>query len=256
MKTTKIEWTEKVWNPSIGCDKVSAGCKFCYAEIFAKRLKAMGIEDYKDGFKFKILPHRLEEPTRIKKPTKFFVNSMSDLFHEEMPFEYLDMIFNVVRKTPQHIYQILTKRDKIMLEYFSNHKLPENVWLGVSIENATFKERIDSLRKIKAKIRFISFEPLIGSVGKLNLSGIHWVIVGGESGRRARPIKQNWIEEIFNQCKAQNVAFFFKQWGSWGADEVKRSKNKNGRLFKGRLWNEYPTIHSPYYRMKQKYRQL
>ncbi|MFA3783189.1 DUF5131 family protein [Melioribacteraceae bacterium 4301-Me] len=242
MKTTKIEWTEKVWNPSIGCDKVSAGCKFCYAEVFAKRLKAIGIEDYKDGFTFKILPHRLEEPVRIKKPTKFFVNSMSDLFHEEMPFEYLDMIFDIIRKTPHHIYQILTKRDKIMLEYFSDNKAPSNVWLGVSVENSTFKKRIDTLRKINAQVRFISFEPLIGAVGSLDLRGIHWAIVGGESGRKARPIKKEWVEEIFNQCKEQGVAFFFKQWGTWGADEVKRNKKLNGRMFKGKVWDEYPII--------------
>lgn len=240
MKQTKIEWTEKVWNPSIGCDKVSAGCKFCYAENFSKRLKAMGIEDYKDEFIFKILPHRLEEPLKIKKPTKFFVNSMSDLFHEEMPFEYLDMIFDIIKKTPHHIYQILTKRDKIMLGYFSKKEVPQNVWLGVSVENATFKKRIDSLRKIKAKIRFISFEPLIGSVGEVNLKDIHWAIVGGESGNKARPVKKIWIEEIFHQCKQQNVAFFFKQWGTWGADEIKRNKKANGRKFKGKVWNEYP----------------
>ena len=242
MKRTKIEWTEKVWNPSIGCDKVSAGCKFCYAEVFARRLNAMGVEDYKDGFAFKILPHRLEEPVKIKKPTKFFVNSMSDLFHEEMPFEYLDMIFDVIKKTPQHIYQILTKRDKIMLEYFSNKEIPENVWLGVSVENTTFKKRIDSLRKIKSKIRFISFEPLIGAVGEVNLKDIHWAIVGGESGRRARPIKKEWVEEIFQQCKKQNVAFFFKQWGTWGADEIKRNKKVNGRVFRGKQWNEFPNV--------------
>jgi len=240
MKQSKIEWTEKVWNPSIGCDKVSAGCKFCYAEIFARRLKAMGIDDYKDGFAFKILPHRLDEPLKIKKPTKFFVNSMSDLFHEEMPFEYLDMIFDVIKKTPFHTYQILTKRDKIMLEYFSNKNVPTNVWLGVSVENSTFTKRINSLRKINAKIRFISFEPLIGSVGDINLDKIHWAIVGGESGNRARPVKQVWIEEIFRQCKQQGVAFFFKQWGSWGADEIKRNKKANGRLFRGKEWNEYP----------------
>lgn len=240
MKTTKIEWTEKVWNPSIGCNKVSAGCKFCYAEVFAKRLNAMGVEDYKDGFVFKILPHRLDEPLKIKKPTKFFVNSMSDLFHEEMPFEFLDMIFKVINKTPQHVYQILTKRDKILLEYFSENDVPPNVWLGVSVENATFKSRIDSLRKVNAEIRFISFEPLIGAVGEINLENIHWAIVGGESGVKARPIKKNWVEEIFNQCKEQDVAFFFKQWGTWGADEVKRSTKVNGRKFKGRVWNEFP----------------
>ena len=240
MKQTKIEWTEKVWNPSIGCDKVSAGCKFCYAEVFAKRLRAIGVEDYKDGFIFKILPHRLEEPLKIKKPTKFFVNSMSDLFHENMPYEYLDMIFDIINKTPQHVYQILTKRDKIMLDYFSNKEVPLNVWLGVSVENATVKKKVNSLRRINANIRFISFEPLIGSVGEVNLKDIHWAIVGGESGVRARPIKQIWVDEIFQQCKQQDVAFFFKQWGTWGADEVKRNKKANGRVFKGKVWNEYP----------------
>ncbi|GIK61613.1 MAG: phage Gp37/Gp68 family protein [Ignavibacteriota bacterium] len=242
MKTTKIEWTEKVWNPSIGCDKISAGCKFCYAEVFARRLKAIGVDDYTDGFMFKILPHRLEEPLKVKKPTKFFVNSMSDLFHEEMPFEYLDMIFNVIKKTPQHIYQILTKRDKIMLKYFFNNNVPENVWLGVSVESSTFNKRINSLKKVNAKIRFISFEPLINSVGELDLKGIHWAIVGGESGRSARPIKTEWVEEIFQQCKKQNIAFFFKQWGTWGADEIKRNKKVNGRKFRSKEWNEYPLI--------------
>ena len=242
MKTTKIEWTEKVWNPSIGCTKISPGCKNCYAEVFARRLQAMGKEEYKDGFKFKILPHRLSEPLKIKKPTKFFVNSMSDLFHEQMPFSFLDQVFEVIEKTPQHIYQILTKRDAIMLKYFSNRKPADNVWLGVSVENAKFKYRIDNLRKIPATIKFISFEPLLGAVGELDLSDIQWVIVGGESGHKARPMKSQWVEEIFIQAKKQNVAFFFKQWGTWGADMVKRSKSKNGRLFQGKEWNEYPAI--------------
>jgi len=242
MKSTKIEWTEKVWNPSIGCDKVSAGCKFCYAESFAKRLQAMGLEDYSDGFKFKILPRRLEEPLRIKKPTNFFVNSMSDLFHEEMLFEYLDAIFDIIKKTPQHTYQILTKRENRMYEYFLSRNVPENVWLGVSVENAANKKRIDKLVRIKAKIRFISFEPLIGAIGKTDLYGIHWVIVGGESGHNARPLKKEWVEEIFQQCEEQKVAFFFKQWGTWGADGIKRNKKANGRIFRGKEWNNYPEI--------------
>ena len=242
MKLTKIEWTERVWNPSVGCDKVSAGCKYCYAEIFSKRLQAIGMKDYADGFKFKILPHRLEEPLRIKRPTKFFVNSMSDLFHEEMPFEYLDKIIDIIKRTPQHIYQILTKREKRMLGYFSTRKVPENVWLGVSVENGDYKARIDYLRKVNAAVRFISFEPLIGPVGKLDLDGIHWAIVGGESGIKARPIKKEWVEEIFRQCKEQKVAFFFKQWGTWGADEIKRNKKANGRIFLGKEWNEYPEL--------------
>jgi len=240
MKTTKIEWTEKVWNPSIGCNKVSPGCKFCYAEIFANRLKAMGMKDYQSGFEFKILPHRLNDPLKVSKPTKFFVNSMSDLFHEKMPFEYLDKIFDVINQTPQHIYQILTKREKRMLEYFSIREVPQNVWLGVTVENATFKKRINVLKEINAIIRFISFEPLIGPIGEMDLNGIHWAIVGGESGQRARPIKKEWVEEIFKQCKEQNVAFFFKQWGTWGADSVKRNKRANGRKFNGKEWNEFP----------------
>jgi protein gp37 len=240
MKQTKIEWTEATWNPSVGCNKITTGCKYCYAEVMAKRLKAIGNKDYNEGFKFKILPKRLTEPLRIKKPTKFFVNSMSDLFHEKMTFDFLNKIFEVIEKTPYHIYQILTKRDELMLEYFSDKKVPPNVWLGVTVENSDVKDRINTLKQIDAMIRFISFEPLINSVGKVDLTGIHWAIVGGESGVNARPIKVTWIEEIFEQCKHQNVAFFFKQWGTWGADEIKRNKKANGRLFKGKEWNEYP----------------
>jgi len=242
MSTTDIEWTEKVWNPSIGCNKISSGCKFCYAESFAKRLQAMGMQDYTDGFKFKILPHRLGEPLKTKKPTKFFVNSMSDLFHEDMPHEYLDEIFSVIQNTPQHIYQILTKREKKMAEYCQNKVLPPNVWLGVTVEDAKYKYRIPVLQGINAFVRFISFEPLIGSVGNLDLSGIQWAIIGGESGKKARPMKVQWVEEIFEQCKKQGVSFFFKQWGTYGADEIKRSKKRNGRLFLNQEWNEYPVL--------------
>lgn len=242
MNNTSIEWTEKTWNPSIGCNKVSAGCKYCYAEVFAKRLKSMGVKDYEDGFRFKILPHRLNEPFKIKKPTQFFVNSMSDLFHEEMPFDYLDQVFEVIEKTPHHIYQILTKREQKMLEYFQNKKVPKNVWLGVSVENKSFVYRIESLKQINCSIRFISFEPLIGSVGTIDLKNIHWAIVGGESGLKARKIKVEWVQEIFEQCKKDGVAFFFKQWGTWGADEIKRNKKKNGRIFLEKEWNEYPLI--------------
>ena len=191
MKTTKIEWTECVWDPSIGCDKVSDGCKFCYAEIFARRLKTMGLKDYQSGFEFKILPQRLEDPLKISRPTKFFVNSMSDLFHEKMPFEYLDKIFEVINKTPQHIYQILTKRENRMFEYFSTRDVLENAWLGVSVENAKFKNRIDVLKQINAAIRFVSFEPLIGPVGELDLTKINWAIVGASRGKRQDPLEGN-----------------------------------------------------------------
>jgi protein gp37 len=242
MKTTKIEWTEATWNPSIGCSKVSAGCQNCYAEIMARRLQAMGTSGYEDGFEFKILPERLLQPASIKKPTKFFVNSMSDLFHEKMPFEFLDKIFEVIANTPQHHYQILTKREQILKSYFSDRKVPENVWLGVTVEQEHTKHRIDVLRNIDASIRFISIEPLISNVGVLNLAKIHWVIVGGESGANARRMNPQWAINIQKQCAQQNVAFFFKQWGTWGEDGVKRSKKANGSTLLGKEWKEEPKI--------------
>jgi protein gp37 len=240
MKQSKIEWTEATWNPSIGCDKISAGCKNCYAEVMAKRLQAMGSAGYEDAFKFKIMPDRLESPLKVKKPTKFFVNSMSDLFHEEMPFEFLDKVFETIQRTPQHTYQILTKREKVLEAYFQNRIVPNNVWLGVTVEIASKKNRIDILRKIDAKIRFLSIEPLLENIGKLDLSDIHWVIVGGESGFKARPMKEEWAINIQKQCDEHRVSFFFKQWGAWGADGVKRSKKANGRILLNKEWNEKP----------------
>jgi protein gp37 len=242
MKTTKIEWTEATWNPSIGCSKVTAGCRHCYAETMARRLQAMGVAGYEDGFEFKILPERLHQPESIKKPTKFFVNSMSDLFHEKMPFTFLDEIFEVITKTPQHHYQILTKREKRLQEYFSSRKSPENVWLGVTVEHESTKHRIDVLRNINAKIRFISMEPLIGDVGQLDLNGIHWVIVGGESGVSARRMNPQWAINIQRQCADQQIAFFFKQWGTWGEDGIKRNKKDNGSILMGRKWKEEPKL--------------
>jgi len=242
MKTTKIEWTEATWNPSIGCSKVTAGCKNCYAEVMARRLQAIGVAGYEDGFTFKILPERLYQPTSIKKPTKFFVNSMSDLFHEKMPFEFLDKIFEVIEKTPQHHYQILTKREKNLQKYFAKRKVPVNVWLGVTVEHVDTKHRIDILRNVDTSVRFISIEPLIGDVGKLDLSEIKWVIVGGESGVSARPMNPQWAINIQQQCAEQNVAFFFKQWGTWGEDGVKRNKKENGSILLGKEWKEEPVI--------------
>jgi protein gp37 len=241
---SKIEWTEATWNPSVGCDKISAGCLNCYAEVMAKRLQAMKAPGYEDGFKFKVIPSRIESPLRIKKPTKFFVNSMSDLFHEEMPFEFLDQIFDTIRKTPWHTYQILTKRDEILFRYFQGRSVPENVWLGVTVEAKHRKNRINVLRKIGAKVRFLSIEPLLNEMGTLDLEGIHWVIVGGESGQGARPMKQNWALNVQKQCSEQGVAFFFKQWGAWGADGIKRNKKANGRLLSGQLWDESPFVES------------
>ncbi|NJM52899.1 MAG: phage Gp37/Gp68 family protein [Blastocatellia bacterium] len=240
MKYSKIEWTEATWNPSIGCDKISAGCKYCYAEIMAKRLQAMKSPGYEDAFKFKIMPDRLETPLKVKKPTKFFVNSMSDLFHEEMPFEFLDKVFQTIRQTPQHTYQILTKREKVLEEYFQKRTVPDNVWLGVTVEIKSKKNRIDVLRNIDAKIRFLSVEPLLESLGKVDLTNIHWVIVGGESGHKARPMKPEWAIDIQKQCDVQGVSFFFKQWGAWGEDGQKRSKKLMDGFFWGKNGTEIP----------------
>ena len=242
MTTTKIEWAEVTWNPTVGCSKVTAGCKNCYAEIMARRLQAMGAKGYENGFNFTMLSDRLLQPLDVKKPTKFFVNSMSDLFHEKMPFEYLDQIFEVIGNTPQHHYQILTKREKKMKKYFEKRRVPSNVWLGATVEDEKTKNRIDVLKSIGATIRFLSIEPLIGDVGVLDLSGMHWVIVGGESGSNARPMNPDWPKSIQKQCKQQNVAFFFKQWGTWGEDGKKRSKHANGCLLNGKEWKEEPNI--------------
>lgn len=246
MKQSKIEWTEATWNPSIGCDKISAGCKNCYAEVMAKRLQAMKSPGYENAFQFNMMPDRLDSPRKVKKPTKFFVNSMSDLFHEEMSFEFLDQVFETIRKTPQHTYQILTKREKILEDYFQNRTVPNNVWLGVTVEISSKKNRIDVLRKIDAKIRFLSIEPLLENIGKIDLTEIHWVIVGGESGHRARLMKPEWAENIQKQCDEQDVSFFFKQWGAWGADGKKRSKKANGRILLGKEWNEEPDFNLAY----------
>jgi protein gp37 len=245
MKQTKIEWTEATWNPSIGCSKISTGCQNCYAEVMSKRLQAMKAPGYEDGFKFKILPERLHLPTKIKKPTKFFVNSMSDLFHEKMPFSFLDEVFAVISSTPQHHYQVLTKRATILADYFSQRCVPRNVWLGVTVESPENKSRIDILRNIDARIRFISIEPLVADVGNINLQDIHWVIVGGESGNKARPMDERWALNIQKQCEEQNVAFFFKQWGTWGADGVKRNKKVNGSKLSGKEWKAEPQLIIP-----------
>lgn len=243
MSTSKIEWTEETWNPATGCDKVSAGCKNCYAEVMANRLQAMGTPGYENGFSFSIMPDRLEQPLKRKKSTKYFVNSMSDLFHEKMPIEFLDKIMGIIDLTPQHVYQILTKREDRMFEYFQNRSVPENIWLGVTVEDKKHGvPRIDKLRNINATIKFLSVEPLLEDIGEIDLTGIHWVIVGGESGAKARPMKPEWAMNVKKQCDKQNVAFFFKQWGTWGSDGVKRSKKTNGRILNGQEWNEYPEV--------------
>lgn len=242
-QSSRIEWTEATWNPTVGCTKVSPGCKHCYAEVMAKRLQAMGTPGYENGFKLTLLPERLNEPIKRKKPTVYFVNSMSDLFHKSVPDTYIEQVFGVIEQCPRHTFQILTKRAERMERFFKNRAVPDNAWIGVSVEDKKYGvERIKHLKKIKAKTRFLSIEPLLEDVGKLSLKGIHWVIVGGESGNKARPMKQEWVESIQQQCEAQAVQFFFKQWGGWGADGVKRSKKANGRLLAGRTWDDMPDL--------------
>lgn len=239
--TSKIEWTEQTWNPIVGCTKISAGCKHCYAETMAKRLQAMGTPGYENGFALRLLPERLADPAKRQKPTVYFVNSMSDLFHEKVPESYIEQVFDVIAKTPQHHYQILTKRAARLARYFRDRTVPPNVWLGVSVENRRHGvPRIDYLRTVPARIRFLSVEPLLEDVGELDLRDIHWVIVGGESGPKARPMKPEWADAVRRQCAEQDVAFFFKQWGGWGADGKRRAKSKNGRLLNGRTWDEMP----------------
>jgi protein gp37 len=241
--SSRIEWTEATWNPVVGCTKISAGCKHCYAEAMAKRLQAMGTSGYENGFKLNIVPSRLNEPLQRSRPTIYFVNSMSDLFHERVPDAYIERVFDVITRTPQHTYQILTKRAAHMARYFRIREVPSNAWLGVSVENRRHGvPRIDLLRTIKARIRFLSVEPLLEDIGKIDLSDIHWVIVGGESGPKARPMKAEWADSVRLQCEAQGAAFFFKQWGGWGADGKRRSKARNGRLLGGRTWDEMPAL--------------
>lgn len=241
--TSKIEWTEQTWNPTTGCTKISPGCAHCYAETMAHRLQAMGTKGYENAFQLRLIPERLNDPLKRKKPTIYFVNSMSDVFHEGVPFDYIDMIFATIAKTPHHTYQILTKRADRMAEYFASRDVPQNAWLGVSVEDKKYGvPRIDYLRTVNAHIRFLSVEPLLDDVGELNLKDIHWVIVGGESGPKARPMKPEWAESIRDQCEKAGVAFFFKQWGGWGVDGKKRAKKYNGRELNGRTWDEMPAI--------------
>jgi protein gp37 len=241
---SKIEWTEQTWNPVTGCIKVSPGCKHCYAEVLAKRLKAMGTPGYENGFAhINLLPERLTQPLQRRKPTVYFVNSMSDLFQEAVPFEFIDGVMEIIGQTPRHTYQILTKRAGRMAEYFRDRPVPANAWLGVSVEDKKYgKPRIEQLRTIRAATRFLSVEPLLEDLGQLDLTDIHWVIVGGESGVKARPMKEQWALNVKDQCLKQGVDFFFKQWGSFGQDGQKRSKRDNGRRLDGRVWDAIPLV--------------
>lgn len=239
--TSEIEWTEATWNPTTGCTKISPGCKNCYAEKLSKRLKAMGVKKYRNNFQFTEQPNDLELPFTWKKPKKIFVNSMSDLFHENARMEYIASCFHTMIQANWHVYQVLTKRSHIMVQFsklFENYfgdKIPPHVWMGVSVENEDYKWRIDDLRKVKCNTRFLSIEPLLGPVEELNLKKIDWVIIGGESGHGFRTVKKEWILDIIKQCKKQKVAVFFKQWGGI------RPKS-GGRVINGRTFDEYPEI--------------
>ena len=238
---SKIEWTEHTWNPVTGCTKISPGCKHCYAEILANQLNAMGTPGYENGFNIALHPERLDDPIKRKKATVYFVNSMSDLFHEKIPFGFIDGVLDRIVRTPQHRYQILTKRPMIMQRYFATRDVPRNAWLGVSVENKKHGlPRIDVLRSIPAEVRFLSIEPLLEDLGEFDLSGMSWIIVGGKSGPKARPMRADWVRSIQRQCEMLGVPFFFKQWGSYGDDGIRRAKASNGRLLDGRTWDELP----------------
>lgn len=235
MRTTKIEWTESTWNPTSGCTKVSLGCQNCYAERMAKRLQAMGNEKYQHGFELTLHPDVLSLPYSWKTPRMVFVNSMSDLFHEQMPLEYIQQVFQVMNDNRKHTFQVLTKRAEIVREYSEYLTWTENIWMGVSVEAQEYIERIEHLRETGASMKFLSIEPLLGEISAMDLSGIAWVIVGGESGPGARPMKKEWVIKIKEACISQDVSFFFKQWGGV-------NKKKAGRLLEGRTWDEMPTI--------------
>ncbi|MBI5191249.1 MAG: phage Gp37/Gp68 family protein [Nitrospirae bacterium] len=233
MGNTTIQWTDKTWNPVTGCTKVSNGCKHCYAATMAKRLKAMGQPNYTNGFELTLHPHMLGHPLRWKKPARIFVNSMSDLFHRDVPLEYIQQVFDVMRKTPQHEYQVLTKRAERLAAVSRSLSWPDNVSMGVTVESADYLHRIDHLRGTGAKVKFLSLEPLLGHLSGLDLTGIDWVIVGGESGPGARPMNPEWVRKIRDKCVAAGVPFFFKQWGGV-------RKKTAGRILDGRTWDETP----------------
>jgi protein gp37 len=223
------------WNPITGCTKVSAGCKFCYAEVMAKRLQSMGVEKYKNAFQITLHEDALPIPYTWKKQKIVFVNSMSDLFHEDVPFEFIKRVFTVMNENPQHTFQVLTKRAERLFELHKELYWTHNIWMGVSVENEKVVDRIDFLRNTNARIKFLSLEPLIGPLNNINLTNMDWVIVGGESGWKARPMKSNWVLDIMDQCSQAKVAFFFKQWGG-------TNKKKTGRILEGKTWDEMPKV--------------
>ncbi|MEO8172745.1 MAG: phage Gp37/Gp68 family protein [Sediminibacterium sp.] len=235
MAQSSIEWTEMTWNPTTGCNKLSAGCKFCYAEVMAMRLQAMGIEKYKNGFELALHEDALDIPYTWKKSKVVFVNSMSDLFHKDVPLAFIQKVFKVMNDNPQHVFQVLTKRADVLLKHHTHLKWTHNIWMGVSVENEKVMKRIELLRQTNARVKFLSCEPLIGPLPNMNLEGIDWVIVGGESGRTPRPMDVDWVLDIQQQCETIGTKFFFKQWGG-------TNKKKTGRLLNGRTYSEMPSI--------------
>lgn len=233
MAQSSIEWTEMTWNPVTGCTKISAGCRYCYAELMAKRLQAMGIEKYRNAFKLTLHEDALIIPYTWKRQKIVFVNSMSDLFHKNVPLQFIQRVFKVMNDNPQHTFQVLTKRAERLYEVHNQLTWSHNIWMGVSVENEKVINRIEYLRNTNARTKFLSCEPLIGALPDMNLANVDWVIVGGESGRKARPMKEDWVLDIMDQCKRNNVAFFFKQWGG-------TNKKKTGRLLNGRTYDEMP----------------
>lgn len=230
---SEIEWTESTWNPVTGCTKLSPGCKHCYAEGMAKRLQAMGQENYQNGFRLTLQPRMLDLPLRWRKPQVIFVNSMSDLFHKDVPLDYVLRIFDVMRRAHWHSFQVLTKRSERLAELDPKLKWAPNIWMGVSVESDEYRGRIDDLRRTRALLKFLSLEPLLGPLSNLDLRGIDWVIVGGESGYRARPMDAAWVIDLRDQCRKANVPFFFKQWGG-------KNKKQAGRLLDGQTWDQMP----------------
>jgi len=228
-----IEWTESTWNPITGCSKISDGCLNCYAERMAKRLQAMGQRKYINGFKLTLHHNNIEDPLKMKKPQMIFVCSMSDIFHEDVPDDFILQLFEIMNKAHWHIFQVLTKRANRLEKLSKKINWTKNIWMGVTVENQKYTKRIQSLQKTNAYIKFISIEPMLGPISNLPLKNIDWVIVGGESGPNSRPIQKEWIDNILFQCKNQNVAFFFKQWGGI-------NKKKNGRLLDGKIYDEMP----------------
>jgi protein gp37 len=228
-----IEWTDATWNPIRGCTKISPGCAHCYAERFAERFRGVPGHPFEQGFDLRLIPEALELPYKWKKPRRIFVNSMSDLFHEDVPADFIERVFEVIRGASQHQFQILTKRAERLSRMLEGKAIPGNAWLGVSVESADYRWRIDHLRKVPASIRFLSIEPLLAPVGTLDLRGIGWVITGGESGPHARPMQSNWVREIRDQCQQAHVPFFFKQWGGV-------RKHLTGRILDGRTWDAMP----------------